>query len=276
MSNPAPDPRAARAPAHGTSGQALVELCGVAIVAREDPTTLVVDGIDWTLAAGDFWVVAGWPASGKSQLLEIAADLLPPARGTHRLFGRLATEMSPSESERARRRIGLVFPEGGRLFAHLTVAENLALPLCYHGQCREETVAPRVREWLAATGLAPHADRLPARLSRTWRQRAALARALVLEPDVLLLDNPLSGLDARQTAWWLPWLAELAAGHPLLAGKPLTLGVTTDDLRPWLGVGKQFALINDRRWLLLGGPPQLSARTDPWLREMLAGVPVNH
>jgi len=273
-----PSPSSSLPPTAGcdAASRALLELEGVAIATRDDPTFLLVEGIDWAVARDDFWVVAGLPACGKSQLLETAAGLLPPERGTHRWFGCAARAMTREEFASARHRIGLVFPEGGRLFAHLTVAQNVGLPLCYHRECGEESVATRVEQLLAGTGLAPYAHWPPARLNRTWRQRVALVRALALEPDVLLLDNPLSGLDARQATWWLEFLAGLAAGHPLLAGKRVALAVTTDDLRPWVALGRQFALIKDRRWLALGGPRELAASRDPLLREMLAGASVDY
>ena len=85
----------------------------------------------------------------------------------------------------------------------------------------------------------------------------------------MLLDNPLAGLDPRQAVWWLEFLAALARGHEWMQARPLTLGVSCEDLRPWLEHGTQFAVIKEARWLALGGKADVARSGEPLVRELL-------
>ncbi len=230
----------------------------------------MLEEVDWSVAPGDFWVVAGQPGSGKSHLLEAAAGLLPLMRGECWLFGAPWLGMSAAARRQVRRRVGFIFTDGGRLFGHLTVLQNVALALCYHEACAFERVRERVESVLDRTGVTAWADRYPQRLSRSMRQRVALARALALGPDVLFLDNPLSGLDAGQSRWWLEFLPGWLSGRSAVDGSSMTLVVATDDLRPWLTVARQFGVIRGRRWAALGGVDAIRGSRDPLVRDLLA------
>ncbi len=249
----------------------VVEMLEVAVAAAQAPDVAVVEGVTWTVGAGDYWVVGGLPGSGKSSLLLTMAGLLRPQRGQHRLFGRDTAGWGEDEAVRERLRIGLVFAEEGRLFHQLTVAENLALPICYHQDCLPAETHDRIAAVLEGTDLASVAHRRPGEISRALRQRAGLARALVMNPDLLVLDNPLRGMDWRQTRWWLDFLSGLVAGHELLGGKRMTLAVATDDLRPWVEQGQKFAVLGQGRWSVLGARAALSEADPILLRELLTG-----
>jgi ABC-type transporter Mla maintaining outer membrane lipid asymmetry ATPase subunit MlaF len=123
---------------------------------------------------------------------------------------------------------------------------------------------------LEATELSAYAGVAPGDLPRAMIPRVGLARALALGPEVLLLDNPLAGLDPRQERWWLDFVAGLSAGHPLLKSRKMTLVVACDDLRSWLGQGHQFALLKESRFLPLGGRADLERCNEPLLRELIA------
>jgi ABC-type transporter Mla maintaining outer membrane lipid asymmetry ATPase subunit MlaF len=227
----------------------------VAVSSMLDPNAVVAEEVNWTVNPGDFWAVAGPQGSGKSDLLLMADGLTPPRRGRYRLFGE---DMPIIDNARlpTRLRLGLVF-DGGQLFNHLTVRENVALPLRYHRNLTPAEAEPQVGAMLEATELGPRADRTPGALGRNWRQRVGLARALVLQPEVLLVDNPLAGLDLRHVHWWLEFLGQLSRGHTLLQGQPLTLVVTTADLRPWKEQARQFAVLKEGRFTVLGGWSQV-------------------
>jgi phospholipid/cholesterol/gamma-HCH transport system ATP-binding protein len=112
-------------------------------------------------------------------------------------------------------------------------------------------------------------DRTPGAIARNWQKRVGLARALILQPEVLLVDNPLIGLDLRHIGWWVDFLQELSRGHKLLGGRPLTLIVTTADLRPWKGQPCRFATLRNKRFSVVGGWSQIEAETGELVRELL-------
>jgi ABC-type transporter Mla maintaining outer membrane lipid asymmetry ATPase subunit MlaF len=244
-----------------------IEMDAVAVSSMHDPELMVVEDLNWTVTAGEYWVVAGLQGSGKSDFLLLTGGLMPPARGTYRLFGEpmpIFEEARMSE----RLRLGLVF-ESGQLFNHLTVWENVALPLRYHRNLTVAEAAPHVQPLLAAMELEPWAQSTPGALSRNWQKRVGLARALMLKPEVLLLDSPLAGLDLRHTNWWRAMLDQLSLGHALLEGRPLTLVVTTADLRPWKGRACRFATLRERRFSVLGSWEQLESESTELVRELL-------
>lgn len=247
----------------------LIEMHGVTIGALHDAETVVAADVNWTVASGDFWVIAGLQGAGKSDLLLTTAGLLPPRAGNCRLFGE---PMPIFEEHRlaTRLRLGLAF-DGGQLLNHLTVAENIALPLRYHRNLSRDEVEQAVHTMLAATGLLAWASNTPGMLPRPWRKRAGLGRALMLKPEVLLVDGPLGGVDLRHAEWWLRFLAELARGHALFAGRPVTLVVTTDVFLPWRHHARQFALLAGQQLTLLGDWAAVERSTAPAIRLLREG-----
>jgi putative ABC transport system ATP-binding protein len=244
-----------------------LQMEGVAVGSMRDLAAIVVEEINWTVAAGDYWVVAGLQGSGKSDFLMMAGSLMAPQRGRYRMFGE---DMPIFEDTRlkTRLRLGFVF-DGGQLFHHLTVAQNVALPLRYHRNVTQLEAEAAVGHLLETMELTAWSGHTPAMLSRSWQKRAGLARALALQPEVLLVDNPLTGLDLHHTNWWLGFLDQLAKGHPLLRGQPITLVITAGDLRPWKGHARQFAILKDQRLCVLGTWEQLRGASRELLHELL-------
>jgi len=254
--------------------QPAIELRGVTVGAMRDVSYIVAADADWTVARGEFWVIAGPQHSGKSDFLMLTAGLMAPVAGSCRLFGRDTRDFG--EAELAERlRVGLVF-EGGQLFHHLTIRENVALPLQYHANLSADAAAPEVQALLELMELTPLADITPGNVSGNWLQRAALARALALKPELLLLDNPLGRLDARHRQWWLRFLDQLWRGHDWLGGRPLTLAVTTDDLSRfagWPDARLKFGLLHDKKFSALGSWNDVERSDDPAVKELQA-VPI--
>jgi ABC-type transporter Mla maintaining outer membrane lipid asymmetry ATPase subunit MlaF len=240
----------------------LIELHHVDVASAHESEVAQVEGVNWPVNAGDFWIVGGPHGSGKSDLLATAAALQRPLRGAIRLFGRDVTELDEADTLAQRRQIGFVFKHGGRMFAHLTVAENIALSLRYHHDWTLAEASEPVQTILASTGLTAFAHNTAGVLSAHWQRRVGLARALALKPQVLFLDEPLAGLEAREQRWWLDFLAQLSAGSP-----STTLVVTTNDWQPWLNHGRQFAVVKKKRWLVLGGRAELQSSAAELLNE---------
>jgi ABC-type transporter Mla maintaining outer membrane lipid asymmetry ATPase subunit MlaF len=246
------------------TGVPAIEMTGVAVSAMRDLETVVAEEINWTVNAGDYWVVAGLHGSGKSDFLMLTGGLIGPRRGQYRFFGE---EMPIFEEARLkeRLRLGLVF-DGGQLFHDLTVAENVALPLRYHHNLGRAEGTVAVGELLECTELTPWAQSTPGILGRSWQKRAGLARALALQPEVLLVDDPLAGLDPRHVHWWLDFLDQLAKGHPLMHDRPLTLVVTTAEFHQWKGHARQFAVLKNHGFVALGTWEQLETASEELVR----------
>ena len=251
-----------------TFNPTVIEMCGANIAALRDASLNVLDDVNWSVLPGEFWVVAGPQQSGKSDLLMHAAGLLMPAGGDCRVFG-CATD-SFGESQLAERlRVGFVFA-GGKLFNQLTVAENVALPLRYQKNLTAAEAVRAVEVLLELLELTSFANVTPSNLSANWRQRAALARALVLKPELLLLDNPLSGLGARHRQWLLKFLDQLWAGHDHFGGRPMTLVATTDDLRAWQHPQRKFAVLHEKTFSVLGAWGEAEFTRNHAVKELLA------
>lgn len=255
---------------------AALEMRNVTVVALQDPARVVLKQVNWTVAVGEFWAVGGLLRSGKSDLLSVTAGIMRPAEGSYRLFGREIISSFERDDLALRLRIGLVF-DGGHLLHHLTLAENIALPLRYHFHPSDGEMEASLQSLLALTGLEQWADSYPAEVNRNWQQRIGLARALALKPEVLLFDAPLTGLDPQDALWWLETIDALSAGHAVVDRRPLTIIVTSDDLRPWQNRATQFAVLRNQQLLVLGRRADLEKNSEPLLQDWLppSGTPPN-
>jgi ABC-type transporter Mla maintaining outer membrane lipid asymmetry ATPase subunit MlaF len=249
---------------------AVISMRGVTVSHPRTPKVPLVSGVEWQVRPGECWVVTGVQGSGKTALLETAAGLFPCLAGEVRVFGEPME--NPARASRIRRRVGLVFDGHGRLFPRMTVYENVALPVTYHDDMSLADAAPWVNPVLEALELDRIADVPAGRLGRAWARRVAIARALALRPELLLMDNPVTGLDAVNLRWWRGFAAKWLAGHPLSGGKPATLVLASDEVRPLLSLGHRFAVVNAGTWRVLGDRAAFEDADEPLLRELLAGV----
>ncbi len=247
----------------------VLDLRGVNMVSRQSPATMVAEKVNWTVQVGEFWVVGAPQHSGKTDLLMTLGGLSSPSGGEYYFLGEAMPIFEESRLPH-RLRLGFVF-DGGQSLGQLTVAENIALPLRYHRGWSADEIESRVQELLEMTELMPWANSSPANVGRSWQQRAGLARALALQPEVLLLDSPLTGLDARHTTWWLAFLAQLSRGDRSVGGKPVTLVVTADDLRPWRNDAGRVACLANRRLLVLGDWHAVDDSKEKVVQELVAG-----
>ncbi len=224
------------------NGAPHIELTAADVAHEEQPAVALVHGVCWNIRPGERWIVCGGAGSGKSSLLGTVAGLTTPIAGKLRVFGQDYWGIGESERLGLSRRIGFVFDGGGRLFTHMSILQNLILPLQYHQECDSGTARTRALEWLALVELAGWADAAPARLSAARQRRVALARALVEPVDVLFLDMPLVGLAPEDRRWWLDFLGEIFARREA-SGDPMSLVASDHDLSRWLGWASHFGAL---------------------------------
>lgn len=240
------------------SGPAEIELSGVDVSHEDDPGSVLIRDVHWRIETGEWWVVSGGPASGKSSLLSTAAGLIPAAGGELRIFGREVVEATEQEQVEWRRHIGFVFEGGGRLFGNLSVLENLLLPLQYHGDLNLSEARERAEGLLALAELRAYANLSPSRLGTALQRRVALVRALSVPIRVLFVDNPLAGLAPSDARWWLEFLSELTASRTAQS-EPLCLVASSFDFNGWLERASRFAVIDERGFRRLDDPEAVAA-----------------
>jgi multiple sugar transport system ATP-binding protein len=207
----------------------------------------VLTGVTLTAPAGVYLTVLGPSGTGKTTLLRVVAGLEPARGGTVSIGGRPVTDLRPG-----RRSVAMVF-QSYALFPHLTVADNITFGLTVT-DVPKARARQRAREIAELTGCTPLLGRRPAQLSGGERQRVALARALVREPAVLLLDEPLSNLDAELRAQTRD---ELRTLHERIGG---TVVHVTHDQGEALSLGNRVAVLLDGRVAQTGAPDELWQR----------------
>jgi phospholipid/cholesterol/gamma-HCH transport system ATP-binding protein len=206
----------------------------------------------------------GGSGSGKSVLLREIIGLMRPASGHIELLGTDVCTSDAAAMNALRRRFGMLFQDGA-LFSSLSVAENVAVPFREDSTLPVDIVSLLVEFKLALVGLPPHAGaKVPAQLSGGMRKRAALARALALEPDILFLDEPTSGLDpvgARAFDQILRVLADSLG---------LTVFVVTHDLDMLSSIVDRAIALGRGKVIAEGPVSAMRTVDDPWLREYFA------
>jgi phospholipid/cholesterol/gamma-HCH transport system ATP-binding protein len=163
---------------------------------------VIFENLEFSLAKGEAFFIVGGSGSGKSLLLRICAGLVFPDTGRVTLGGVDLQAAAKKEVQELRARVGFVFQDSA-LISNMAIYDNIALPLRYHMKCTEKEVQTRVEEKMGLFGVDRTVDwSIPAMLSLEMRKRAALARAFILDPEFLLLDQPTSGLET-DTAYCL-------------------------------------------------------------------------
>jgi phospholipid/cholesterol/gamma-HCH transport system ATP-binding protein len=220
----------------------------------------VHEGLDLAIRRGEILGLAGGSGSGKSVLLREMIGLHRPSSGVVRLFGEDLASLDQAGTQALRLRWGVMFQRGG-LFGALTVRQNVGLPLREHGTLDDAQIDRIAEEKLALTGLPADAGlKLPGELSGGMLKRAALARALALDPELLFLDEPTSGLDPASAAGVDELILRTHAG-----GSP-TIVIVTHDLDLLWQVCHRVAVLGEGHVLALGTMPELAQHTHPIVR----------
>jgi len=224
----------------------------------------VLSGVSLTLPRGTTLAVMGGSGQGKTVLLRMIAGLVRPDAGEIRLFGTRIDHLREEQMLPVRRRTGFVF-QSAALFDSLSVFENVAYPLREHTRLGEDEIAERVRTFLSLVDLAGAAHLLPAELSGGMRKRVGIARALVLEPEVVFFDEPTAGLDLTNARI----VAELILR--LRTGVCDTAIVVTHDVEFAEMVSDQMAILHHGKFVATGTPEEIRGSQNPSVQAFLAG-----
>ncbi len=245
-----------------TTGEVVVE---VRDLCNRFGKQTVHERLDLDIRRGEILGVVGGSGTGKSVLLRSIVGLREPSAGTVRVFGENLQSLAPARRAQVERRFGVLFQQGA-LFSSLSVAENIAVPLIEHIGLSRAQAAELARLKLLLAGLpANAADKLPAELSGGMIKRAALARALALDPDILFLDEPTAGLDPIGAAAFDQLILTLrdALG--------LSVFLVTHDLDTLYTITDRVAVLSQKRVLVADSLERVAATDDPWIRDYFHG-----
>jgi len=224
----------------------------------------VLRGIDIDVPQGECLVIIGRSGTGKSVLLKHVVGLMNPDEGAVHVNGVDVSGLAEKDLLELRRGMGMLF-QGGALFDSMTVGENVGLPLREHTSMPEPQVEIVVSEKLSLVGLEGTETMRPSSLSGGMKKRAALARSLVLNPKIMLYDEPTTGLD--------PITSDLI--NRLIRRLQKRLGMTTiavtHDMRSAYHIADRIAMLHEGRIHAVGTPDEIQATQDPAVRQFIEG-----
>ena len=224
----------------------------------------VLDGVDLDVADGETVVVLGPSGTGKSVLLKHILGLMKPDSGSIEVDGEQIVGRRERELNVIRRSFGMLF-QGSALFDSMSVGENVAMPLREHTKMSEDEIRERVSERLEWVGLQGREAMRPASLSGGMRKRVGLARAVAMDPRIILYDEPTTGLD--------PIMADVI--DRLIRDLQKRMGVTsvvvTHDLKSAFKVGDRLAMLLQGKIVIEGTPAEIEASADPVVRQFMEG-----
>ena len=226
----------------------------------------VLNGLDLGIPEGMISVVLGPSGTGKSVLIKHLIGLLFPDSGDVIVHGQSVPRMTMSQLLEMRRKFGILFQDGA-LFGSMSLYDNVAFPLRQHTDLSEEEIRERVTERLEDVGLAGAEDRMPNEISGGMRKRAGFARALVLEPEIVMFDEPDSGLDPVRTALLCELIQKM---HEENGG---TYIVITHDIASARRIGEYICVLWKGRIVEAGSATDMFESENPFVRQFLGGRP---
>jgi phospholipid/cholesterol/gamma-HCH transport system ATP-binding protein len=222
----------------------------------------VLDGVDLEIAQGETLAVLGRSGTGKSVLLKLIVGLQKPDAGSIQVHHEEIPKLERAKLNDVRKKIGFLFQEGA-LYDSLTIEENVAFPLRRHTQMSSSERKDRVQQLLSQVGMDKDSGKMPSEISGGMKKRVGLARALALDPDVLLFDEPTAGLDPITATE----IEEMILA--LQKKKKTTSIVVTHDLHGARTVADRLALIHEGKILVQGTFDELQQSDEPFAREFL-------
>ena len=222
----------------------------------------ILHGISFDVVRGETLVILGGSGSGKSTLLRTLVGLEKPSAGEIWIKGRDLAKTSAADMDEIRTRIGMSF-QGGALFGSMTVGENVALPLREHTKLEDSTIEIILRLKLQQVGLEGFEYYMPAQLSGGMKKRAAVARALAMDPEILFFDEPSAGLDPIIAAGIDELILELKRAFHM------TIIVVTHELASAFLIADRMLLIDKGNIVALGTTEEMRSSTQPRVRQFL-------
>jgi len=227
---------------------------------------VVHEHLNLDVRRGEVVAIVGGSGSGKTTLVRQVLGLETPTSGTIRLFGEDIAQVSPGAARLMRTRTGMLFQQGA-LFSSLNVFDNVAQPVRELGHVPDDLLREIVMLKLEMVGLpCKHASLMPAALSGGMIKRVGLARAIVLEPELLFLDEPTAGLDPRSSDEVVELISTL---HRALG---LTVVLITHDLDAMVALSTRVAVLAERRVLVAAPVEEVAGVDDPFIREYFLGM----
>lgn len=224
----------------------------------------VLRGVDLDVRKGETLVILGASGGGKSVILKHCIGLLKPDAGEVRVEGKVISSPAGIDAAALRRRMGMLF-QGAALFDSMTVGENIAFPLRQHRKLSEDEIAARVAEVLSWIELEGIEDKMPAELSGGMQKRVGLARSIVLEPEIVVYDEPTTGLDPLTS----DTISELI--RRLQRERHVTSIVVTHDVRCAFLVADRVAMLDEGKILVEGPLEEIKQSPNAKLRAFLYG-----
>jgi phospholipid/cholesterol/gamma-HCH transport system ATP-binding protein len=226
----------------------------------------ILHGITFDVRRGETMVILGGSGSGKSTLLRTLVGLEKPSSGEVWIKGVNTANISEREMDAIRKRMGMSF-QGSALFGSMTVGENVALPLREHTNLEDSTIEVMVRIKLGQVGLANFEDYMPSELSGGMKKRAAVARALAMDPEILFFDEPSAGLDPIIAAGLDELILNLKKAYAI------TMVVVTHELSSAFLIADRMVYVDRGHIVALGTKEEFNASTHPRVRQFLDRVP---
>ena len=225
----------------------------------------VLNGLNVAFPAETITVVLGPSGTGKSVLIKHIIGLMFPDSGDVIVQGQSVPTLTMPQLLALRRKVGVLFQDGA-LFGSMSVFDNVAFPLRQHTGSSEAHISELVKERLADVGLTDAIDDQPSQLSGGMRKRAGFARALVMSPDIVIFDEPDSGLDPVRTALLCELIQEM---HALHGGAYI---VVTHDIASARRIGEYIALLWRGRIVDAGDAERMFSSENPFVRQFLSGA----
>jgi len=225
----------------------------------------ILHGVSFDVMRGETMVILGGSGSGKSTLLRTLVGLEKPSSGEIRLQGKNIAAISDADMHEIRKKIGMSF-QGGALFGSMTVGENVALPLREHTKLEDSTINVILRLKLEQVGLSGFENYMPSQLSGGMKKRAAVARALAMDPEILFFDEPSAGLDPIIAAGVDQLILDLKQAFQM------TIIVVTHELASAFLIADRMVMIDKGNVVAIGPTEEMRASTQPRVRQFLDRV----